>query len=1168
MDELKKLSVTYRLSKYLHSTSLLSDSSNNDSDGGIAKSKKKGNDNKNEDVSSTKLIAEFLQHLFTENEAKKKQFIEDMKSKGFGFDDEVLQNIYNCISSSSFSIPNLSLTITDQKQIADIQQPTAEDKPITVSHEQANESMRPPPSQPASSSSKKSLSTQSKADNVYEAKVLSVTDFAAIVKVYVDDRNGEDKFVEGRIPLSQIKSTGRIIKASDELSGNQKIKVKVLSKSAGFDGKRWLFTMRDVEQAYMFKSNVYSSSSSSQLPASLTTISSYDDEYDEDTTLSTSMRQLDNGDGQRQKRKRIKAARNENDAWEEALLVQSGVLQVEDLPSFDQEHGLMDDDEGDDEDGALDVEVALEEPAFLQVSNNQHQSSSASVSASAAVSNHLPLPALLTVAPPKIVQNPDGSMQRAAMNQSTLAKERREIRLMQEQQLIDSIPKDIEKSWLDPMADVSERRLATEVRGITNVLTQPDEWKQKAFGNNVSYGFVQRGSIKEQRESLPIFGLKDALLKMFQENQVLIVIGETGSGKTTQMTQYFYEALSQNAETRNKIIGCTQPRRVAAISVAKRVAEEYGCKLGEEVGYTIRFEDHTSPRTIIKYMTDGMLMREYLLDNKLSKYSTLILDEAHERTIHTDVLFGLLKALMQRRKDLKLIVTSATLDAEKFSKYFFDCPIFTIPGRTFPVEIFYAREPETDYVEAALVTVLQIHVTQPAGDILVFLTGQEEIDTACEILFERAKALGPNAPELIILPVYGSLPSEMQTRIFESAPPGTRKCIVATNIAEASLTIDGIYYVVDPGFAKQNVYNPRLGMDSLVVVPISQASARQRAGRAGRTGPGKCYRLFTEEAFKTEMLPSSVPEIQRTNLGNVVLQLKAMGIHDIINFDFMDPPPAQTIRAALEHLYVLGCLDEEGLLTKLGRNMAEFPLEPVLAKTLLTSCELGCSEEVLTIVAMLSVENIFYRPKEKQAQADQKRSSFFQPEGDHITLLKVYNAWRDSKFSSTWCYDNYIQARVINRVQDVRNQLLGILEGHKYQIRSCGGIRGAIVNVQKSFTAGFFMHAAKRDQQQKGYRTLTDNQPVSIHPSSSLFNRNPEYVIYHELVLTSREYMRNTMLLNPKWLVECAPKFFKSVDATRLSKRKKQEKIEPLHDPRNPKDSWRLSRRQGLLMQT
>ncbi|KAK1405155.1 RNA helicase [Heracleum sosnowskyi] len=334
------------------------------------------------------------------------------------------------------------------------------------------------------------------------------------------------------------------------------------------------------------------------------------------------------------------------------------------------------------------------------------------------------------------------------------------------------------------------------------------------------------------------------------------------------------------------------------------------------------------------------------------------------------------------------------LDAEKFSRYFFNCNIFTIPGRTFPVEILYTKQPESDYLDAAIITVLQIHLAEPAGDILLFLTGQEEIDHACQCLYKRIKGLGKDAPELIPLPVYSALPSEMQSRIFEPAPPGKRKVVVATNIAEASLTIDGIYYVIDPGFAKQNVYNPTQGLDSLVITPISQASAKQRAGRAGRTGPGKCYRLYTESAFHNEMPPTSIPEIQRINLGVTTLSMKAMGINDLLSFDFMDPASPQALISAMEQLYSLGALDEEGLVTKLGRKMAEFPLDPPLSKMLL-----GCSDEVLTIIAMITTGNIFYRPREKQAQADEKRAKYFQPEGDHLTLLSVYEAWKAKNFS-------------------------------------------------------------------------------------------------------------------------------------------------------------------------
>ena len=520
---------------------------------------------------------------------------------------------------------------------------------------------------------------------------------------------------------------------------------------------------------------------------------------------------------------------------------------------------------------------------------------------------------------------------------------------------------------------------------------------------------------------------------------------------------------------------------------------------------------------------------------------------------------------VKRRKDLKLIVTSATLDAEKFSTYFNGCPIFTIPGRPYPVEMLYTKEPETDYLDAALITIMQIHLAEPKGDILLFLTGQEEIETACEILFARMKALGPKVPELIILPIYARLPSEVQSKVFEPTPPGARKVVIATNVAETSLTIPGIYYVVDPGFMKQDAFDPRLGMDSLVVVPISQAQANQRAGRAGRTGPGKCYRLYTESAFRNEMLPNPIPDIQRTNLAHTILLLKAMGVNDLLNFDFMDPPPAQTMLTALESLYALSALDDEGLLTRLGRKMADFPMEPPLAKMLIASVEMGCSEEILSIVAMLCVEAVFYRPKEKQGQADSRKAKFHQPEGDHLTLLSVYNGWKAANYSNPWCYENFIQARSMRRAQDVRKQLLGIMDRCVFLVwfrkcellatdRSGGSHKHDVVSagrdynrVRKAICSGFFRHAAKKDPQE-GYKTLIEGTPVYIHPSSALFNRAPEWLIYHQLVLTTREYCHNVTAIEPKWLIEVAPQFFNLADSNKISKRKRQEKIEPLYN--------------------
>jgi ATP-dependent RNA helicase DHX8/PRP22 len=748
----------------------------------------------------------------------------------------------------------------------------------------------------------------------------------------------------------------------------------------------------------------------------------------------------------------------------------------------------------------------------------------------------------------RIVKNPDGTLQRAAYQQSSLSKERREQRGQDRRGGSGGGRRD-RRYDNDPVASASDDPFTVDDSASHS------QRSSSRRSDSSSNSTASSKSLREQRESLPIFKYRESLLQHVRDNKMLVVIGETGSGKTTQLTQYLVES---GIVPHGKKVGCTQPRRVAAISVAKRVAEERGVRLGREVGYSIRFEDCTSPDTNIKYMTDGMLLRECLLDNMLSGYACIVLDEAHERTVHTDVLFGLLKAVVQRRAEFRLIVTSATLEATKFAEYFCNCPVFRIPGRTFPVEKLYVREPESDYMEAALTTVMQIHASEPPGDILLFLTGQEEIEIACEVLNERMSKQGGQSrlPKLLVLPVYSALPSELQSQIFDPAPPGARKCVVATNIAETSITIDGIYYVVDPGFCKQKVYNPKLGMDSLLVVPISQASADQRAGRAGRTGPGKCYRLYTEDAFHNEMHPTTLPEIQRTNLGNTVLMLKALGINDLLRFDFLDPPQPAALYAAMEQLYALGALDEDGLLTQIGRRMAEFPMDPPMSKMLLASVELGCSDEVMSIIGMLSVQSIFYRPKEKQDVADQKRSKFFQAEGDHLTLLAVYQAWERSHHSSSWCFENFVHLRGLKRAQDVRNQLVDIMKRQRLPIESCGN---QWVRVQKAICAGYFGHAAKRDPQE-GYKTAAEATLVYIHPSSALFGKPPQWVVYHELVLTSKEYMREILQIDPRWLVEVAPHYFKD-SGNRIPHGKHREKIKPLFDRRLLHDEdWRISR--------
>ena len=608
-------------------------------------------------------------------------------------------------------------------------------------------------------------------------------------------------------------------------------------------------------------------------------------------------------------------------------------------------------------------------------------------------------------------------------------------------------------------------------------------------------------SIDETRKSLPIFEWRTQFLEALEQFQVLIIVGETGSGKTTQLPQYLHEA---GYTKKGLKVGCTQPRRVAAMSVAARVAEEMGVKVGNEVGYSIRFEDATSDKTIIKYMTDGMLLREFLTEPDLGGYSALMIDEAHERTLSTDILFGLVKDIARFRPDLKLLISSATMDAQKFSQYFDDAPIFNIPGRRYPVDVHYTQQPEANYLNAAITTIFQIHTTTPPqGDILVFLTGQDEIDAAEQNLQETCRKLGNKIREMIICPIYANLPSEMQAKIFEPTPEGARKVVLATNIAETSLTIDGIVYVIDPGFVKENVYNPRTGMESLVVTPCSRAAAKQRMGRAGRVGPGKCFRLYTKWAYQNELDENTTPEIQRTNLNSVVLLLKSLGINDLIEFDFMDPPPAETLIRALENLYALGALNDKGELTKIGRQMAEFPTDPMLAKAILAADKYGCVEEVLSIIAMLGESSsLFYRPKDKKFHADQARQRFTKKDGgDHLSLLNIWNQWVDTNFSYVWARENFLQHRSLCRARDVRDQLSRLCDRVEVTVSSAG--ENSTQLIQKAITSGFFPNAARLQRSGDSYRTVKNSQTVHIHPSSCLFEVNPKWVIYYELVLTS-----------------------------------------------------------------
>jgi len=625
---------------------------------------------------------------------------------------------------------------------------------------------------------------------------------------------------------------------------------------------------------------------------------------------------------------------------------------------------------------------------------------------------------------------------------------------------------------------------------------------------------LEADKMQKVRQNLPIYQVRNELLTVIRNNQVVVIVGETGSGKTTQLTQYLME------DGYPDIIGCTQPRRVAAMSVAKRVAEEANCVLGTKVGYTIRFEDKSSKETKIKYMTDGILLRETLGQLDLDKYSCIVMDEAHERALNTDVLFGILKGVVIRRLDFRLIVTSATMDADKFSRFFGGCATFHIPGRTYKVNNYFAKATVLDYVDATVKQALQIHLASPPGDILIFMTGQEDITATCQLLASRIEQM-TNVPELLLLPMYSQLPSDLQEKIFHSAKRGQRKCVVSTNIAETSLTVDGIRYVIDAGFCKIKVFNPRVGMDALRIVPVSHANANQRSGRAGRTAEGFCWRMFTEHQYVREMMPAQLPEIQRTNLGTVVLLLKSLGVDNLLDFDFMDPPPRENIVNSMYQLWVLGALNDDGKLSDLGKKMSQFPLDPPLSKMMIMAQGLQCVDQVVTVVSMLSVPEVFYRPAERAEESDLAREKFFVPESDHLTLLNVYNLCVKHHFSAQWCGKHFLHVKAILKAKEVRDQLLDLCVVEKSPLLHSWDM------VRKAICSSYFVHAAKLKNLTQ-YVNLLNGTPANLHPSSAIcgIGETPVYVVYHELVLTSREYMRTVTAIDPLWLAELGPMFF------------------------------------------
>lgn len=762
---------------------------------------------------------------------------------------------------------------------------------------------------------------------------------------------------------------------------------------------------------------------------------------------------------------------------------------------------------------------------------------------------------------------------------------------------------------------------------------------------------ISNNDVTTSSPDLPISSWKEQILTSIAQHQVLILQGDTGSGKTTQIPQYLYQAQEKSMRSRVqsektsssvmtrvmvndpkndhhhsskkksskfKKIAVTQPRRVAAMSVAKRVSEEMHSQLGQIVGYKVRFDSCVTSQTRIHFLTDGMLVREAMLDPTLSQYAYVTLDEAHERSLQTDILFGIVKRALilrsQKLQPLKVIVMSATLDARLFQRFFsdFTTDCLCIPGRQYPTTVYYTPVPVKDYLDAAFVTLLQIVTSSSkhehqhqhlSGDILVFLTGREDIDTLTALLEPVV-----TSHDLCVLPLFSALAPELQARVFDNdeskdkdgSSSCRRKIILATNIAETSITIPGIRIVVDCGLVKVKSMTTNdqdnsssassSGMETLSIEPISQPQAWQRSGRAGREGPGNCFRLYTEEIFENVLPRTSVPEIQRVNLEHVSLQLKSMGISNLLTFDFLEAPSRTRLVRAMEKLYALGALGDRGELTTLGRHMAQLPIGPSWSKALLASTGTttttatgktatipSCLDEMIGIVSMLSVESIFYFPKRHEREtALVSRERFKSNEGDFLTLLQIYQSFPSRERlarQKDWCRTYYINWKSMTKVVQVAKQLKDHLVQMKLYHPSSSSSSSTdepssasrskmsdevqvispelSISIRKALVAGLFLQSAmlvlddntnassssplkckNLNPTKRHYQPLfmpsSKKMLAQIHPSSFLFQSNPapKYVLYNELVYTTRSYLRNLVVIEKEWLAEMAPKFF------------------------------------------
>lgn len=653
--------------------------------------------------------------------------------------------------------------------------------------------------------------------------------------------------------------------------------------------------------------------------------------------------------------------------------------------------------------------------------------------------------------------------------------------------------------------------------------------------------------LAQQRMLLPIYKHKKQILYALEEYHIVVIVGETGSGKSTQTPAFLWE--NGWADNGFQVV-CTQPRRIAAQSLAQRVSQEAGKQLGQEVGYSVRFDDCTSAITRIKYVTDGMLLREATLsDPLLSNYSVIMIDEAHERSLNSDALLGVVKKIRRKRRDLRVIICSATIDAQAFLDFFvptnlsgkkrrWDNPdrgtIISVDGRQHPVDMMYLTEAVSDYIRCTVETALQIHEGEGGGDILAFLPSGEDIDSAIKLAedtMDQKSASSKKHPAF--LPLYGSLPQKMQASVFQpKTDRNVRRIIFATNIAETSVTVPDITHVIDCGFAKIPYFDSKTGFERLIVSPICRASARQRAGRAGRVRPGKCYRLYTEKFMMDKMELSTPPEVMRTNLTSFILTLKALGVHNILSFDLMDMPSVDALSHGLESLYALGALDDQTALTDLGTKMSTFPTEPRVSRMLLEALDSGCSWEVLGVASALQVKSLFVQPRTQRQKLDLDAAmmEIADRSGDHVTYADLLAIVDDRNIGQEECREKFINYVALQRAVEVRAQLARFLRGFG-KVTSLGTVdpEERSKAIRRCVTAGFFFNAAKLSNDGK-YYTLRGKHFVTPSQASVLHAHGDtsEYIIFGETYDGSRGgiEVRQCSTIQARWLKELAPHYW------------------------------------------